>query len=47
MTLKIDREFEEKLIFCFINEKNVMKFDLSNDKSQKLALSFTPIVQSI
>ena len=47
MTLKIDAKFEEKLIFCFKNDKNLVKFDLSTRKSRKLALSFAPIVQSI
>ena len=40
MTLKIDAKFEEKLICCFKNDKNLMKFELSNCKSPKLALSF-------
>ena len=47
MTLKIDAKFEEKLIFCFKNDKNLVKFDLSIHKSPKLALLFAPIVQSI
>ena len=47
MTLKIDAKFEEKLIFCFKNDKNLVKFDLNTRKSPKLALSFAPIVQSI
>ena len=47
MTLKIDAKFEEKLICCFKNDKNLVKFDLSTQKSTKLALLFAPIVQSI
>ena len=47
MTLKIDAKFEEKLIFCFKNDKNLVKFDPSTQKSLKRALSFAPIVQSI
>ena len=47
MTLKIDAKFEEKLIFCFKNDKNLVKFDLSTPKFPKLALSFATIVQSI
>ena len=47
MTLKIDAKFEEKLIFCFKNDKNLVTFDLSTSKSPKLAFSFAPIVQSI
>ena len=29
MTLKIDAKFEEKLICCFKNDKNLVNFDLS------------------
>ena len=47
MTLKTDVKFEEKLIFCFKNDKNLVKSDLNIRKSSKLALSFAPIVQSI
>ena len=47
MTPKIDVKFEEKLIFCFKNEKNLVKFDLSTFKSPKLALSFAPVMHSI
>ena len=47
MTLKIDPKFEEKLISCVKNDKNLVKFDPSTQKSPKLALSFAPIVQSI
>ena len=47
MILKIDGKFEEKLIFCFRNDKNLVKFDLSTCKSPKLALSFAAVVQSI
>ena len=46
ITLDIDAKFEEKLI-CFKNDKNLVNFDLSTQKSQKLALSLVPIVQSI
>ena len=32
-------KFEEKLIFCFKNDKNLVKFDLRNlKKSRKIAL---------
>ena len=47
MTLKIDAKFEEKLIFCFKNDKNFVKSDLSTRKSPKPTLSFAPVVQSI
>ena len=40
MTLKIDAKFEEKLICCFKNDKNLVKFNASTWKSPKLALSF-------
>ena len=33
MTLKINEKFEEKLICCFKNDKNLVKFDLSTQKS--------------
>ena len=47
MTLKIDAKFEEKLICCFKNDKNLVKFDLSTKKTKKFGISFVPIVQSI
>ena len=47
MTLKINEKFEEKLICCFKNDKNLVKFDLSTQKSTKLTLLFAPVVQSI
>ena len=47
MTLKIDEKIQEKLFFCFKNDKNLVEFDLSTSKYTKLALSFAPIVQSI
>ena len=47
MTLKIDAKFEEKMIFCFKNDKNLEEFDLSTCKSTKITLLFAPIVQSI
>ena len=47
MILKIDAKFEEKLIYCFKNDKNLVKFDLSTQKSPKLQLLFAPIAQSI
>ena len=47
MTLKTDAKFEEKLIICFKNDKDLVKFDLSTRKSPKFALSFAPNVQSI
>ena len=47
MTLMIDAKFEEKLICCFKNDKNLVKFDPTTQKSPKLAFSFAPTVQSI
>ena len=47
MTLKIDAKFEKKLICCFKNDKNLVKFDPSTQNATKLALLFAPIVQSI
>ena len=34
MTLKRDRKFEENLICCFKNDKNLSNFDLSTRNSQ-------------
>ena len=34
MTLKRDGKFEEKLICCFKNDKNLSNFDLSTRNSQ-------------
>ena len=39
MTLKIDAKFEEKLVCCFKNDKNLVKFDSSTKKTKKFALS--------
>ena len=36
MTLKIDAKFEEKLICCFKNDKNLVNFEASTRKSQNL-----------
>ena len=47
MTLKTDAKFEEKLICCFKNDKNLVKLDPSTQKSQKSALPLVFIVQSI
>ena len=38
MTLKNDAKFEEKPIYCFKNDKNLVNFDPSNQKFQKFAL---------
>ena len=38
MTLKRDAKFEEKLICCFKNDKNLMNFDLSTRNSQNFTL---------
>ena len=38
---------EGKLICCFKNDKNLVNFDPSTQKSQKFALWLVPIVQSI
>ena len=37
MTLKHDAEFEEKLICCFKNDKNLVNFDLTTQNPQKFA----------
>ena len=38
MILKADAKFEEKSIHCFKNEKNLVNFDASTQKSPKFAL---------
>ena len=38
MTLKINAKFEEKLICCFKNDKNLVNFHPSTQKSQRFAL---------
>ena len=38
MTMKSDAKFEKKLICCFKNDKNLMNFDSSTQKSQKFTL---------
>ena len=38
MTLKNDAKFEEKTICCFKNDKNLVNFDPSTQKSQIFAL---------
>ena len=47
MSLKIDAKFEEKLICYLKNDKNLMKFDPSTQKSTKHTHLFAPIVQNI
>ena len=38
MALKSDAKFEEKAIFCLKNDKNLVNFNPSSQKSQKFAL---------
>ena len=38
MTQKNDAKFQEKPICCFKNDKNLVNFDLSTQKSQKFEL---------
>ena len=38
MTLKIDTKFEEKLICCFRNDKNLVNFIASTRKFSKFPL---------
>ena len=44
MTLKSDAKFEEKLICCFKNDKNLVNFDPSPRKSPKFAFTLVPFV---
>ena len=47
MTLRINAKFEEKLICCITNEKDLVNFDSSTQKSPKIALSCVPTAKSI
>ena len=48
MPTKNDAKFEEELTCSLkIDMKNLMNFDLSTQKSQNLALQWTPFKQSI
>ena len=38
MILKSDAKFEEKQIFCFKNDKNLVNFDRHSQKSQTFPL---------
>ena len=38
MALKIDAKFEEKLICCFKNDKNLVNIDPGNQESKKFTL---------
>ena len=38
IVLRSGEKFEEKLIFYFKNDKNLVNFDLSTKKSKKFAL---------
>ena len=43
MKPKSDKKFEEKLIFCLKNDKNLVNFDPSTKKSKKFALWLVPL----
>ena len=47
MILKSGAKFEEKLIFCYKTDKNLVNFDPSTKKSKKSALCLVPFVQNI
>ena len=47
MALKIDAKFEEKLICCFKTHKNLVNFDPSTQKSQKVTLCLVPCLKSM
>ena len=46
MILKSDAKFSEKSICCFKNDKNLVNFDPSTQKSKKSTLWLIPFVQS-
>ena len=43
MIPKSGTKFEEKLIFCFTNDKNLVNFDPSTKKSKTFAPSLVPL----
>ena len=47
MILKSGEKFEEKMNFCFKNDKNLEKFDPTTKQSKKFALWLVPFLQSI
>ena len=47
MILKCGAKFEEKPMFCFKNDKNLVNFDPSTKKSKKFPLWLVPFVQTI
>ena len=47
MIPKSGAKFEEKLIFCFKNDKNLVNFNRSTKKSKKFAFWLVPFVNSI
>ena len=47
MIPKSGAKFEEKVIFCFKNNKNLVNFDPNTKKSKNVALLLVPFVQSI
>ena len=47
MILKSDAKFEEKQICCFKNDKNLVNFDLSTQKSKKFALWLVSFIESV
>ena len=47
MTLKGDVKFEEKPIFCFKTDKNLVNVNASSQKSKKFAVGLVHFVQSI
>ena len=44
MKLKIDAKFEENLICCFKNDKNLMNFYLTTGSSQNVHFNFMPSI---
>ena len=49
MTLKNDTKPEEKPTYCFRNDMNLVKFDLSTEKFQNIIISriLTPTLKSL
>ena len=47
MILKIDAKFEQKPIYCFRLDKNLVNFDTGTQKSPNFVLWLIPLVQSV
>ena len=44
LTLKSDKKFEEKSIYCFKKDKNLVNFNRSTQKSKKIGIWLVPFI---